>query len=175
MRFKHHDRGFTWVELMISLAVAAILLTLAIPNFQQDLIKKEVQSSQLKLSRAIQMARQTAMTQANHVVICASQTKNSCTAQSWSQGFLVFIDINNNRKVDSNEQIIWAETLALKYGQLKWGSLNNNNLSFIPRSGLPLGSNGTFSYCAHQSQFSYSLVVSQMGHNRIDRTQRCDS
>ena len=81
----------------------------------------------------------------------------------------------NNRKIDSNEQIIVSEHLKLNYGSLNWASLNTNNLSFIPRTGLPLGSNGTFSYCAHDPKLSYSLVVSQMGHSRIDSTQKCST
>jgi type IV fimbrial biogenesis protein FimT len=169
----HHCRAFTWMELIIAIVVLAILATLALPSFQQDLMKKEVQHSQLKLSRAIQLARQHAMSQANHVVLCGSNNQKSCINNSWSDGFLVFIDINNNRKVDANENVILSESLNLKYGTLNWGSLNNNNLSFIPRTGLPLGSNGTFSYCSRDQKFNYSLVISQMGHSRIDQTQKC--
>lgn len=169
----NHCRAFTWIELIITIVIIAILATLALPSFQQDLMKKEVQSSQLKLTRAIQMARQHAMSQANHVVLCASHDQKNCSPQSWSQGFVVFIDINHNRKVDPNEQIIISEHLKLNYGSLSWASLNPNSLSFIPRTGLPLGSNGTFSYCAQDKSLSYSLVVSQMGHSRIDQTQKC--
>ena len=171
----NHCRAFTLIELIITITVIAILATLAIPSFQQDLMKKEQQSSQLKLSRAIQLARQHAMSQANHVVLCSANKQNSCTADSWTTGFVVFIDINNNRQIDSNEHIISSENLKLKYGTLNWGSFNRNNLSFVRRNGLPLGSNGTFSYCAHDKKFSYSLVVSQMGHTRIDQTQKCTS
>ena len=169
----NHCRAFTWIELIITVVIIAILVTIALPSLQKDLMRKEVQNSQLKLTRALQMARQQAMSQANHVVICGTQQKNTCTTNSWSSGFLVFIDVNNNRKVDSNETVLWSEHLNLKYGSLNWGSLNSNNLSFIPRTGLPLGSNGTFSYCARDKQFNYSLVVSQMGHSRIDQTQKC--
>ena len=171
----HTRRAFTLIELLITIAIIAIITTLAVPQFQQDLMKKEVQSSQIKLSHAIQMARQYAMSQANHVVICSASSHTSCSNDSWSQGFVVFVDINNNRQIDTNESVLLSEHLNLKYGSLKWGSLNSNNLSFIPHTGLPLGSNGTFSYCAQKTQFSYSLVVSQMGHSRIDQSQNCNS
>ena len=166
-------RGFTLVECLVTIAVIAILVAVAIPSFQRDLMKKEMQSSQIKVQRALQLARQHAMSQANHVVICNSHNGTLCSSNHWTQGFIVFVDINKNRQRESNESLVLGEALNLKYGQLSWGSLNRDNLSFLPRTGLPLGSNGTFSYCAQNTQFSYSIVVSHMGHSRIDQTQNC--
>lgn len=165
--------GFTLIECLVTIVVLAILAAIAIPSFQRDLMKKEMEASKLKLQRALYLARQQAMTQANHVVLCNRGQSMTCSTNAWSQGFMVFIDINKNRQLESNETIILNETLNLKYGQLSWSSLNRDNLSFLPRTGLPLGSNGTFSYCAKDPQFSYSIVVSHMGHSRIDQTQNC--
>lgn len=173
MSIKLYD-GFTLFELLITISILAIIISIALPSFQDQFIKQEIQSTQTKLSRAIQMARQQAMGQTHHVVICGADNTKQCTNDSWSHGFLVFTDQNNNRLIDQGETIFLIEMLDLNYGELTWRSLNRNNLSFIPRTGLPLGSNGTFSYCAQNSELSYSLVVSQMGHSRIAQTQRCD-
>ena len=167
------SRGFTLVELIIIISIVAILAAIAIPSFQKDLVQREIQNTQVKLRLAIQMARQQAMSQTDHVVICSTNNAKSCINDSWSSGFLVFNDRNNNRQLDGDEVVLLVEKLNLKYGSLKLRSLNPNNLSFMPRTGLPLGSNGTFSYCATDTQFSYSLVMSQMGHSRIDQTQKC--
>lgn len=169
----YKNKAFSSIELLITISILAILISLASPSLKQHVMQQEAKTSQLKLNKAIHLARHLAMTQASHIVICGSNNQQQCTPQSWQDGFLVFSDKNNNRNLDANEIIHLNEVLKLKYASLSWGSLNVNHLSFLPLRGLPLGSNGSFHYCTSQASFNYRLVVNSMGNTRIDYTPQC--
>ena len=170
---KHIEDGFTLFELLISLVIVAILVSLAIFGFQQYFRYQEVQNSQQLILQTIQFARSKAMQQSHHVVICASSDQSSCTTQGWQQGFIVFTDKNNNRQFDHHDVLLAAHRFDLRYANLSWASLNTQRLSFVPNNGRPLGSNGSFHYCSNQSKFNYAIAISNVGNTRVHQSPSC--
>ena len=165
--------GFSLVELIICIAIMAIIASLAVPYFQNHLAQQEAKNSQALLRQSIKIARQSASLHHSNVVICPSQNQISCSANSWNHGFMIFIDHNRNRKLDDNEPLLESHALALKYGQLTWkGTLNFSSLSFQAHDGLPIGSNGSFYYCSTH-QHHYRLVMSKMSNIRLEYPQNC--
>lgn len=91
--------GFTLIELMVALAVLAILTTIATPSFVSFLRNSELTSFTNKLVAAINTARSEAMkTGRNAYVIPASDS-------SWSKGWRVFIDLNGNASFDEGTDL----------------------------------------------------------------------
>lgn len=88
-------RAFTLIELVVVLAIASILVTLAVPGFRgffQD--SRATTQSNLLLS-ALTLARNRAVTQGVPVSVCAANTSRTNCAGSnmdWGQGWLVFTD-----------------------------------------------------------------------------------
>ncbi len=92
-------RGFTVIELMVTVAVLAILTTVAAPSFVDFLRNSELTSLTNKLVSAINTARSEAMkTGRNAYVVPASD-------DSWSKGWRVFIDLNGNGSFDEGTDL----------------------------------------------------------------------
>jgi len=89
--------GFTIVELMITIAVAAVMMGFALPAVRQFLQGNRMTSQLNMLSSALATARSSAITQNARVLICPSSDGSTCTATTtWQNGWIAFIDRNND-------------------------------------------------------------------------------
>ena len=173
MFFKQKN-GFTLIELIITIAIVAIITTLALPHFHEIMAKQETIKTSHKLISSIQLAKSHATLQHSNVVICPSQDKLNCQINHWNSGFIVFLDSNKNRQVNASERIILTESTDLKYGNLNWrGTLSIPSLTFQAANGLPIGSNGSFYYCSTHQQSPHKIILSNMGHVRIENSSTC--
>lgn len=107
--------GFTLVELMITLTVAALLFAIAIPNIRDALRTGLLASTGNDVIHSLQLARTEAIRRQRAVVFCASLTPQAaaptCSAPgagvSWGQaGWIVFQDNNNNQQFGAGDVII---------------------------------------------------------------------
>lgn len=87
--------GFTLVELMIALAVAAIVLTMGIPGFQ-DLIQNNRRVTAVnELVSGLHLARSEAFKRNRTVSVCPSADGVNCGG-AWAAGWLVFVNADND-------------------------------------------------------------------------------
>lgn len=84
-------RGFTLIELMVTLSVLAIVLGIAIPSFQKQIVNNKSLALGEEFAAALNYARSQAVKTAKRVSICASKDGATCTG-SWTEGFIVFQD-----------------------------------------------------------------------------------
>jgi len=84
-------RGFTLIELMVTLAVFAIVAGLAIPSFTQMIRDNRSVALADNLLSAAQYARAQAVTVKGAVSLCASADGATCGAD-WTEGWIVFAD-----------------------------------------------------------------------------------
>ncbi len=88
--------GFTLIELMVTIAVLAILITLAVPSFQTMLASNISATQANELVVALAKTRIEAMKKHRNVVICSSEDQVRCNSTSatadkdnWEKGWIV--------------------------------------------------------------------------------------
>ena len=86
-------RGLTLIELMVVLAIAAILLTIGLPSLVSFIQSNRVATEISSLDSDLQFARSEAIKQGIPVSVCASADGSSCLgANNWASGWIVFPD-----------------------------------------------------------------------------------
>lgn len=96
------NRGFTLVELVITLAVAAILVTLAVPSFSQFVKNNRLITQANDFVTALNVARSEAIKRGDRVTLCKSSNQVSCAGSgNWEQGWIVFADVNDDGVVSN--------------------------------------------------------------------------
>lgn len=133
--------GFTIIELMVTLAVLAIVLGIAVPSFQKQIINNKSQTMGDEFAQALNFARSEAVKNKKRVSICASSNGTSCIG-GWSEGFIVFQD---NAASDTADAItlgpiyrVWSKLSSAGTLTVKRGPLDNNGTatSFIRYTSL---------------------------------------
>jgi type IV fimbrial biogenesis protein FimT len=81
-------RGFTLIELMVTLAVLGILLGIAVPSYQTFVMNSRMASQTNDLITALSLARSEAVKRAANVTVCASSDGATCTG-GWEAGWIV--------------------------------------------------------------------------------------
>ena len=96
-------RGFTLVELMVTIAIAAVLLTIGVPSFREFQRNSELTSTVNTLLAAINAARGEAMKRGAFAYVVPTN------GSSWSSGMTVFIDKDLNQSFTSGtDEIVMA-------------------------------------------------------------------
>lgn len=92
--------GFTLVELMVTVAVLAILVALAAPSFANIIERNRLTGAANEAVAALQVARMEAIRRGSNTVLCPSTDGASCAGNDWSR-VIVFVDDDGDGGVDS--------------------------------------------------------------------------
>ncbi|MGM3275676.1 GspH/FimT family pseudopilin [Ralstonia sp. 24A2] len=97
------SRGVTMVEIIITLAIVAILAVIAVPSFTGTIQRARTQSEANSLVNDLQFARSEAIKRGLPVSLCASSDGATCTnANAWDRGWIVFNDDNGSGAIDTS-------------------------------------------------------------------------
>ena len=100
-------RGFTLIELVVTLAVASVLLVVAVPNIRTFVQNSRARTQINDLVTDLTYARSQAVKRGLSVGLCPSNDGATCLAQtSWQGGYLTFIDANLDGVLDTGDTVV---------------------------------------------------------------------
>ena len=159
--------AFTVLELLVTLTIAAILLLTAAPALQQFTWRQHMRAGVGNLHNDLLAARSEAVYRNVAVVACPGEPLAGCADSSnWSQGWIVFPDLNGDRQRQAVEDVVRTgqvfENLAI------FSSSGRRSIRFLPDGSAP-GSNGTIGFCGLGGPArARKLVISNIGRIRRD-------
>lgn len=90
-------RGFTLVELMITIAIMVVVLTVAIPSFLSTIQNNRITTLTNDLVGALNLARSEAIKRGVSVSVCAASDQNfTACGSDWTNGWFVFVNPDEN-------------------------------------------------------------------------------
>ncbi|MBK8535774.1 MAG: GspH/FimT family pseudopilin [Candidatus Competibacteraceae bacterium] len=171
----NRQRGFTLIELIITVAIAAILLAIGVPSFQEMMRNNRVAAHTNDLLSSLNLARSEAIKRGVRVSLCKSSDGLSCaTTGDWTQGWIVFVDTDNDATVDAGENILRVHG-ALTGGDTLVGSTDvSNYISYSPdgvawpiAGTAPLAAGTTMSFSLCSASHVNAVEISQTGRSRM--------
>ena len=144
--------GFTLIELVVTMAVAAILVAIAVPNMRTFIQNGRLNTQVNDLIGDISLARSEAIKRRTNVGICMSTNGITCAGGGdWRDGRAIFVDVDNNDTWNAGDQILRfreglssaADTLITNPELLVPVIFSPNGASSVPLGG-PVG---TFTFC----------------------------
>lgn len=160
--------GFTLIELIVVLSIAAIIIVMSAPSFAEMIRNYRLTTQANQILSELYYARSEAVRRGVQVSI----RRESTTDTIWTDGWQIFADVNGNGTLDNG-----TDTLLKRHQPLNdnFTLISGNNyavwLAYLP-SGYPISSNGlgndTFRLCAqNDTNHARSIIVSNTGRPKI--------
>jgi len=169
--------GFTLIELMVVVALVALLLSLAAPAFKGVINSMRLTTAVNALFTSLLLARSEAIKRNGRAVVCKTVSGEACvTTGGWQQGWIVFHDANNNAWRDVGEPIVSHQQATAGSILLTGNSPLVSYVSYTPMGQTAYASGafqaGTLTVCvaSASSQEARQIIISSSGRPRTVRT-----
>lgn len=162
--------GFTLLELITTMAIAAIVLSVGVPSFRGVIMDNRLVSQANQIVTSIKIARSAAVRFQRNATVCASSnfdaTTPSCSASNdWSNGWIVWVDKDRDATTDANEVIS-------VFGPIHSAStLNSGAASFTyDARGFATTGGGDLTLCDSRTSETGRLIrVNAVGRTNVSR------
>lgn len=110
MKMNLRNGGFTLLELLTTLSVASLIVTLGVPSFRSVLDNQRMTGAANELVTALNLAKSEAIKRVAYVSICKSSDSTTCGGggTDWKDGWIVFVNDTsaNLGTIEGNDEII---------------------------------------------------------------------
>jgi len=166
----HPNNGtaFSLIELLVTLAIASILLVLGLPAIQTTIERSKFKAHVSELHRATALARASASIRGVTTSLCPLDSSGKCS-NDWSRQLTVFEDKDRNAMLND------GDVLIREYNKIDNSSESmhitrdfSRNAPIRFRSlGDAMGHNGTLKVCLKGYQeLSATIIISRAGRIR---------
>ncbi len=157
--------GYTLFELLVTVVLVGLLLTLAIPSFGNILANNRLRGEVNALFHAVHLARKESVIRRQVVSICPTVNGSECGVRSgWSAGWMTFV--NNDRDWPAVRDP--GEPILRIHRTDPASRITANRSSFSLRSTELRATNGTLVFCDRTGRGKpRALVISYTGRPRV--------
>ena len=165
------QRGFTLLELMITLAIAAIALTIGVPSLLDTIVENRINTVVMNLNKDIVSARSYAVNYETTITICHLNSSSECD-NNWHLGYTVFVDNDGNgvfsagtdkklfirAAITSGDSLIFSDGSSLQF-----------QFDGTPITNFTSNEQGTFKYCPsvdNPELYSRAVIIGLSGRPR---------
>jgi len=165
--------AFTVLEMLTTLGVLAILLVIGVPTLTEYGLRQRMNASINALHTDLTLARSEAIQLNTQVVACPGNRATGCLdSNDWSQGWIIFSDLNGDKQLQALENIHRAEPALEQL--LVLSTPGRRLIRFYPNGSAP-GSNGSISFCDRRGpENARRLVISTVGRIRREEAPALD-
>lgn len=158
-------RAFTLLELIITLAIAAILLVIATPSFTNFTQKRAVSQKTVQVRSALELARGLAISQKQIWTVCTVNTLNACIKEDGLR-LLVFRDDNLDNSFSAGESL--QQDIDINAVEIELSASFGVNYMRFSGSGEAMES-GNFEVCSSNQNFDYGrrAIIFRSGRIRL--------
>lgn len=136
------SKGFTLVELMVTIAVAAILIAVASPSMVSLYEGNRARSAISNIETAFLQARSQAISYGIQVTICP--LVGTTCGTNWAGGYSIFIDSAPTNNLNSDDLLINTQSAINSSDYIK---SSENSFTFNPDGMLNSTNTGSIVYC----------------------------
>lgn len=164
---RRSNSGITLIEILITMTIATVLMSIAIPSYKSLTSYNRIVSQTNSLVAAIHLARSEAIKRGVPVTVC-KRINGQCdrTEAGWQAGWLVFMDANGNGLRNSGDTII-KQVDALSGSMTISGSSGAENRITFSRFGAAPGHTGTLTLCGSENNPSRANAINLSATGRI--------
>jgi type IV fimbrial biogenesis protein FimT len=168
-----NNRGFSALELLITMALITILLALGVPGLRTYLQNQRIRATAASLHAELSLARNEAINLDQHVIACPGNAETGCAEHSnWHRGWLIFVDENDDRAWQTGEPLL--RRTNEQPNVLATSASSRRQIRFFPGGSAP-GSNAGIVICDHRGyQKGRKIVISNSGRIRQDNPVASD-
>lgn len=167
---KSRDRGFSLYELLMTMALVALVLTLGMPSFGSILANHRLKVEVDALFHAVHLARKSSIVRRRAVTLCPSHDGVVCEpGLDWSIGWMMFVNTDRDQPAvrDDDEPVLNHHSVDQN------ARIMSNRKTFTLRSTELRATNGTVIFCDRTGRgTARALVISYTGRPRITRKDR---
>ena len=162
-------KGFTLIELMVTLAVLVVALGIGFPALASLIERTRVTNTYHLLTASLMAARTAAVTRSEPVTVCPSSDGARCRGdQVWEDGWIIFIDPERSGQPSGTASVLRRIDAINGNFSLRTTS-GRQRVRYLP-SGRAYGSNVSLRLCGQDDeQLIGKVIVNNAGRARTQR------
>lgn len=157
----HSIRGYTTVELLITLMLVAILTAASVPGFRSAMQNSKLTTELERLTVSLRLAQSVAARSGNQAITCVSSNGVNCTGgNAWHQGWIVL-----EQDDVGTQRVITIESASNNLSVRAIGLSNQSQIVFNPEGTITdNAAPGTFVICdSRGADAATAAIITRVG------------